>query len=70
MLMETEIRSEPDLSLVEVAFLWAMMKGPSELATAVHDTKKKKRRAREEFLDQFAIAQIQSRRGNERECEF
>ncbi|KAL0450835.1 UNVERIFIED_CONTAM: hypothetical protein Slati_1639900 [Sesamum latifolium] len=30
--METETRSEPDLSLVTEAFLWATIKGPSELA--------------------------------------
>ena len=30
--METETLSAPDLSLVKEAFLWAIMKGPSELA--------------------------------------
>lgn len=30
--METETRSEPDLSLVSLAFLLAIMNGPSELA--------------------------------------
>ncbi|CAI9760667.1 unnamed protein product [Fraxinus pennsylvanica] len=30
--VEAETRSEPDLSLVSLAFLWASMNGPSELA--------------------------------------
>lgn len=39
--MDTETRSDPDLSLVRVAFLCATMKGASELASAEEDTNNK-----------------------------